>query len=238
MRLLLDDQFAPITSEIGFIEADVDTTAAAFEQWQAPLARGRGLQLVRSTVAGSLPTALSSLLPLTVEETCRYLFVGCAKGWTAYFDSGFQGTDAFSVISSLSEMVGCRGVRMSAVPDSIDQVANGRYGATILEIYGPDTTDFLNTVRSIGAANDGGRWTFYASGEVQPFEDVGLYEARRLRDRFTPSTLDRYLRAMNIEAFEEGFYLPVGSPAVNFEKSGTFGTAVREMSLDEARAHP
>ncbi len=44
----------------------------------------------------------------------------------------------------------------------------GLYGAAILEVYGPHQTDWLNYLRTLDAANDGGRWGFGQSGEPFP----------------------------------------------------------------------
>src|SRR3712207_8372770 len=49
-----------------------------------------------------------------------------------------------------------------------------------------------------------------------------LYQARRVRDRFTFDMLKEYLRHLGLSPFEEDFYLPEGAPAWLVEKTGTF----------------
>jgi hypothetical protein len=62
------------------------------------------------------------------------------SSWTAFFSNGWRGTEAFPAISYLARMVGCRGLRVVAVRDSMDAAPAkpaSRYGGLILELYGP-----------------------------------------------------------------------------------------------------
>jgi hypothetical protein len=236
---LLEGRLSPITGEIGFIEAAAKDVADAFVAWQAPIQKRRGVDLVVRQVRGSLDEVLRMLLPLTSVERRRYLFVPTNSAWTAYLDNGSEGTDAFSAMSFLARQMGCRGLRVVHIEDTIqgrDRDARGRYGATILEIYGPVDTDFLNYVRSVAVANDGGRWVFTEAGERQPFEEIDRYAARRVRDRFTPDMLHRYLRALGLRAFDEDFYLPDGAPAALIEKHGPVAPGVREFTIEDLQA--
>lgn len=179
MQLLLNDCLAPITSTIGFLELDFEVAARAFHSWHQSFLRADQRVDCRS-ISGDLPSVLLHLLPLTTVLRRRHLFVPTRSRWTAYFDNGAHGTDAYSPMSYMAQTRGCHGLRVTAVPNTISRDARlGRYGATILEMYGPERTEFLNTIRSVGAVNDGGRWSFDAGGQVQPFEDVAHYQARR-----------------------------------------------------------
>jgi hypothetical protein len=71
-------------------------------------------------------------------------------------------------------------------------------------------TPVSNSIRAIYAANDGGRWTFGAHGEVQPFEKPESYTARRVKDRLTPEMLEEYCAALGVRYFDPSFYLPEG----------------------------
>ena len=106
----------------------------------------------------------------------------------------------------------------------------------IWEVYGPEKTHFLNYVRSIAALNDGGRWTFEESGTPFPFEETGLYRARRIKDRFTLDMLKHHLAALGLRPFEEDFYLPDDHPAQLIELDGWRPPGLKEFSLAEARA--
>jgi hypothetical protein len=240
MPLLLDDRLAPITSEIGFLEAPCATAARSFVEWQAPIHEARGVTLRIRRVDGSLEAVLLALQPLTSVERRRHLFLPTRSAWTAYLDNGYQGTDAASTMSFLAERLHCRALRVVQVENTVTsqhRSACGQYGATILELYGPEQTDFLNYVRSVSVANDGGRWVFDQAGTVQPFEDTARYQARRIQDRFTPDMLADYLRALGVRAFEEDFYMPPGDPtALLVEKIGSTAPNMQEYSLKEAKA--
>src|SRR6188768_3186725 len=103
MQLLFNDQVAPITSEIGFLETDARSAAQGFIEWQTPIQRNRDVSLRQSVVKGSLREVLDHLLPLTSVERRKFLFVPTVSRWSAYFDNGFQGADAASVVSYLAK---------------------------------------------------------------------------------------------------------------------------------------
>ncbi len=236
MKLLLDDRWAPITSEMGFLETHAEHAARAFTAWQAGLEAPRGIAVGARPLSGSLEQALSTLLPMTSPETRRELFIPTRSPWTAYVENGWGGTDAASPMAYMARTLGCRGLRVVAVPHTLRK-DKGRYGAVMLEVYGPHQTAFLNYVRALGASNDGGRWVFDQSGEPFPFEKVERYQARRVRDRFTFDMLEEYLHHLGLSPFAEDFYLPEGAPAWLVEKSGTFVPAQTEYTLAQAREH-
>jgi hypothetical protein len=236
MKLLLDDRWAPITSEMGFLETDADHAARALTTWRAGLQAPRGIAVEARLVSGSLEQALSTLLPMTSPETRRELFIPTRSPWTAYVENGWGGTDAGSVMRYMARTLGCRGLRVVAVPHTLRE-DKGRYGAVMLEVYGPHQTAFLNYVRALGASNDGGRWVFDQSGEPFPFEKVEQYQARRVRDRFTFDMLKEYLHHLGLSPFEEDFYLPEGASAWLVERTGTFVPAQTEYTLAQAREH-
>ncbi|HLM48501.1 MAG TPA: hypothetical protein VK458_31845 [Myxococcaceae bacterium] len=234
MKLLLDDRWAPITSEMGFLETGAEHAARAFAAWQAGLQAPRGIAVEVRPVSGPLEQTLSSLLPMTSPETRRELFIPTRSPWTAYVENGWGGTDAASVMGYMAQTLGCRGLRVVAVPHTLRK-DKGRHGAVMLEVYGPHQTAFLNYVRALGASNDGGRWVFDQSGEPFPFEKVERYQARRVRDRFTFDMLEEYLHHLGLSPFEEDFYLPEGAPAWLVEKTGMFVPAQTEYTLAQAR---
>jgi hypothetical protein len=234
-RLLLDDRLAPITSDIGFIEINADTVVDAYLGWQRGLG-GETKRLAASDVVGDLEAVLRALLPLRDTIASRALCVPTAGGWTAYFDNGLDGPDPSPPMSYLARELGCRAMRVAAVPNTIDEKRRrGRYGASILELYGPRDTDFLNYERSIAAANDGGRWVFETFGDPLPFEDTARYGARRKRDRFPFELLDEYVRNLGVRAFDEAFYAPDGR-AILVERTLRWRSRARGFTLEQARA--
>ncbi|PTL79593.1 hypothetical protein [Vitiosangium sp. GDMCC 1.1324] len=232
--LLLDDRWAPITSEMGFLETSAEHAARAFAAWHAGLMAPRGIAVEMRPVSGTLEQALSSLLPLTSPEARRDLFIPTRSAWTAYVENGWGGTDAASPMRYMARTLGCRSMRVVAVPHTLRK-DTGRYGAMMLEVYGPHQTAWLNCVRVVSAANDGGPWVFDQFGEPFPFEKLEQYQARRVRDRFTFDMLKEYLRHLGLSPFEEDFYLPEGAPAWLVEKTGPVLPSHKEYTLAQAR---
>ena len=238
MQLLFDEKLAPITSTIGFLEVPREIAVDAFHRWHRKIYEPLGNWPSRRSVTGTLEHVLLSLLPLTSVWRPRSLFIPTDSPWTAFVDNGHQGTDAFPPMSYLAERLGCRGMRVTAVPDTIEgefRGARGHYGGVVWEVYGPEATHFLNYVRSISAVNDGGRWDFHQSGTPFPFEEIDRYRARRVRDRFTVEMLARYLAALGMRPFDEDFYLPGSLTAELIELHGPQPPASREFSLAEAQ---
>jgi hypothetical protein len=241
MKLLLDDEYAPITSQIGFLEVDPARAIDAYASWQQQIQAERGVKIERREVAGPLAKALESLLPLTTPERRRTLLVPTKSAWTAYFDNGNRGTDAFPPMSHLAQELKCRALKLSAVPDTKEARGNphgiGRYGAIVFELYGPEKTDWLNFVRAVSLTNQGKKWEFTEQGTPLPFEDTSAYKARKVKERFSFEALDRYAKALGISPFDEGFYLPPERPkATLVEKVGPANPNLKELSLAEARA--
>ncbi len=126
-------------------------------------------------------------------------------------------------------------LRFVAVEDTIKSksVKEGRYGALILKLYGPEETHSLHHIRTISLANDGGKWRFDLIGTLQPFENEGYYKAKRLRDRFTKQILDEYLNKMGLNPFSEDFYDT--SSAILIKHNGPVPDIVREFTLAQAQ---
>lgn len=233
--LLLEDRWAPMTSEMGFLETGAEQAARAFAAWQAGLVAPRGVAVEVRPVSGTLEQVLAALLPLSSPETRRDLFIPTRGAWTGYVENGWGGTDAASVMAYMARTVGCRGLRVVAVPNTLRE-DKGRYGAVMLEVYGPHRTDRRNYLRTLYAANDGGRWVFGQSGEPFPFEKLERYQERRVKDRFTFDMLEEYLGHLGLSPFEEDFYLPEGAPAWMVEKRGPVFPTHEEYTLAQARA--
>jgi hypothetical protein len=86
----------------------------------------------------------------------------------------------------------------------------------------------------VSARKDGGPWKFFQRGEVQPFEQVGHYENKHIRDRFTPEMLESYCAAQGILAFDAAFYGPRNFLVHQLTK---FPSASPKMTFQEAQAH-
>ncbi len=238
-QLLLDDRLAPITSELGFVQATVEVVVQVLVGWQESIHGPRGASYTTRTVSGDLEQLLGALLPLTTHERRRFLVLPTsAPGWTAYFDNGVQGSDVFAHLTSLARLNGLRCVRASVVPDTASgrgSKPGGRYGATVFEVYGESKAWLAGVERSVTLINDGGRWRFSQDGPALPFEDLDAYQARRVKDRFPPALLQRYLAEMGLQPFDESFYAPAGS-GVLIEKQGAAVDNSRRLTLAEARS--
>ncbi|MBN1208817.1 MAG: hypothetical protein JXB05_28420 [Myxococcaceae bacterium] len=233
--LLLEDRWAPVTEEMGFLELGAEQAAQAFANWHKGLEISRGFTIEVLPVAGTLEQVLSRLLPLSGGE--RRLFIPTRSAWTAYVDNQWTGTDAASPMSYMARWLSIRCLRVVAVPHTRRKNQGVRYGAVMLDVFGPKQPGKLNNyVRALEVANDGGHWVFEQEGEPFPFEQVERYQARRVRDRFTFEMLKDYLRHLGLTPFEEDFYMPPGSRAWLIQKTGPFDTVGREYTLEEARA--
>ena len=237
MTTLLADRYAPITSEIGFLQCSAEAAAKAFIDWQIPIQAKREVALCVDELQGTLDSVLPKLLPLTSVERRRMLFIPTTGNWTAYFDNGWRGTDAYSGVSYLSEVLGCRGVRVVYVPHSLDEQDGrqpGRYGSVLLELYAATKTDFVNTERSIAVIYDGKKWVFTANGTPQEFENIAQYSSRSIKDRFTQEMLSKYLDCIGIRAFEREFY-DSASKSFLIRKKGVTAPGLKEYSLEQVR---
>jgi hypothetical protein len=221
---------------MGFLETRAEPAARTFAAWHTELSTPRGITVEAHPVSGTLEQTFSALLPVTSPEVQRYLFLPTRSTWTAYVENGRRGTDAASAMGSMAMRLGCRGLRVVAVPNTYRK-GQGRYGAVMLEMYGPQRMAWhSNTVRALGASNDGGRWVFDQFGAPFPFEKLEQYQERRVRDRFTFDLLKDYLRHLGLAPFEADFYLPEGAPALLVQKAGTFTPAQRDHTLEQVRA--
>ncbi len=239
---LLNDEYVPITSSLGFLETPVEEVVSNFIDWKTKIhckhvnwktkLLRRSVSLTSKECSGSLNEILEMLLPLTSHVDLRYLLVPTKSKWTAYFANNWQGGDPSPPISYLSERIRCRGVHATYVPNTINEkTETGEYGASILEIFSPEKS----TERSIFAMNDGGRWVFDEYGDPKDFENLEAYKAKRIKDRFPPELLQDYLMHLGIDAYNEGFYISTNdNPAFLIEKHGMRIRDMKEYTLEEA----
>lgn len=237
IRPLLNNEFAPVTFDLGFIETPFSPLCDAFKEWFKEIdAKFPGLQTDFARLVVPLNTALLSLEPLTTPLD-RYLLVETKSNWTAIFANGLRVSDVASPTGYLPTILNCRGLHVGHQPDFSKSKRKDlirKWGSTLFTLYGPTETDWLNRIRHLHVSNDVGGWTFDEGGEVQSFEEPESYKKRLIRDRFTPEMLERYCRALGIELNREEFYR-AQSCAVR-----TTGQKYRgdlAMSIAEARAH-
>jgi hypothetical protein len=183
---------------VGFLEKPFDDVLAATRSWL----KARG-EWRRETALRLQPLIdhLLRLAPLQMPPG-RELVVESTGGWTMHADNSRGGGDSVSWVGHLSRVLSCRGVIARHIP--IDQDA---YPSTQFELLGPTGEPPLKYVRSVTAGiYDDDRWRFETHGEVQPFEDLVTYRARRIRDRFDRTLLIRYLDALGISSDDPAFF--------------------------------
>jgi hypothetical protein len=230
MKALFNNTLAPLTFSVGFLEAPFASVIDANFQWIQPLYKT--VEMVHS--ASDLRNALCQLVPLSAPPRRELLFA-TESNWTAYFDNGRNGPDAFPPISYLAQKLGCRGLVATCVPHTLETetgMARGTYGAVQFEMFGPVQREFLNYERSISVAYEAGKWRFDVIGMVQPFEEVAKYSARKIFDRFTPDMLERYCESLGVRLFDETFY---SGPGELIAIRDTLPSNCVELTLEEAR---
>ena len=231
MRTLLDDAYAPVTSEIGFLETSVEDFAQALGDWTRSL-RGDPVEVREREFQDPFPDILHRLEPLRTAGSSRDLLVPMGS-WTAYFDNGFYGTDSDSVISVLSARMGCRGLRITSIPHTYrpkQPAPRGRMGAIQFALYVPPPLAHLDARRGLEAVFDGDHWVFITTGVEQPFEEPEAYAAKRKRDRFTSAMLERYCQAVGVDVFNEHLYGPGGVMIEIPEKDIPGGRMVKSLA--------
>ncbi|AZQ66022.1 hypothetical protein EF888_02090 [Silicimonas algicola] len=175
------DRFAPTTNDYGLLAMPLEEAASAFTALWADVPH----VMSRSDLQGSSGEVFLHLEPLSMALD-RALLVANGNMWTSYFANGLIGSDVFLPVSRMAAARGCTGVRVARSST-----------ATIFASYeGPERGGRINNHRrSIYVAREGG-WKFGSAGDPYPFEDVSLYEAKRVRDRFTPAHLDDLLAGL------------------------------------------
>jgi hypothetical protein len=89
LKTLLNDKFAPLTFQAGFVEAPLENTLEVFLKWQSEIGTEFDRQPQHERLVGLLPQALARLEPLTTPPT-KVLLMETRSQWTAFFDNGLR----------------------------------------------------------------------------------------------------------------------------------------------------
>ena len=219
---LLAGRFAPTTEFLGFLEADLSTTARALVAWREQV-HGPGALEVEH-LSGDLASLLSRLDPLDVgPEAATELLVATRGGrWTTVFDSSAADPDVTRIVGALSERLGAAGVVAAWRPHPVETEkeeidADGQYldedvlggaGVTEFSITDPaaEPPDFY--LRRLRAEYAYDQWEFTDDGEHLVFEDPAGYDLDRIPDRLPAGRVAAYCRAVGIDPFVDSFYGP------------------------------
>jgi hypothetical protein len=181
---LPSDACGAVTHEVGYFERGPSHVAVWLKEGLG------GPWAVKPARWGSLGEAATSLAPSAALSRYAAIPIG---SWTLLMTNGPLGTDVGLLPSQAARELGCRAIRAVCVGDD-----EPGYPARILEVYGPDGAPPLASVRSIAAANDGGRGVFETTGDALAFERIDQYAQPRKSDRFTSELLYEYLRALEV----------------------------------------
>jgi hypothetical protein len=226
------EEFAPITSSAGFVRSDIDVVARYIRDWQSSL----GYDVRATRLADPFPDVLHALEPLTTGVYPRELLITVGSEWVAYFSCSLIGTDGSTRARYLARKLMCSGVaiRLQAYHDSHGS-SRGNWGGVHFELFGPRDTEFVNDIRAIALGRDHSAWSFTEAGEVQPFEEVAAYRARRRADRFTAEMLQRYCEALELHAFDVDAYRPQ-AVLLAWQNPPELPKEAKEMSLADAQS--
>jgi len=232
----IKNEFAPVTFRFGFIETSFASLCDAFEQWHKEIDAKFAVKTEFRNIVAPLGTALLSLQPLTTPLD-GYLLVETKSNWTAIFANGLRVNDVFSPVSYLPLRLSCRGLEVGYAPDRSKSDRKDLirvWGHALFALYGPSNTDWLNRIRFLSVSNDVSGWSFSESGDVQPYEEVEAYKKRQIRERLTFEMLERYCRALGVEANQLDFY---GQKSCVVKTTGQKHRGDFSMSIAEANSH-
>lgn len=187
----------PLTGAYAFLDADIADVAETLTGWR----RGLDRDPRSEAVSGSLSSLLRRLEPMSLGY--RELLLRTKSPWTAYFADHLTGADE-APVGQLARFLRCSALYLIRWP-----VVG--FEALRFQLIADHETDFLNYERTIEVGtHDNGRKVFTAVGQVQPYEQVEAYRARRVADRLTPAMVDDYCRQLGLRPFDESFFLPDG----------------------------
>jgi hypothetical protein len=187
---MLAPEYQPITFSFGFIDAPLEIVSEGLLIWY----KQQSISHKFKQINDSFPEILHLLEPLSAPFFKRLWIKTSSSKWkTAYFDGFVNGGDPFPPISELAIRLKTNGIVVVSQPDT-----KHCYGANKLELYGPIDTEWLNLVWEVSAFNDGDRWVWQRTGQIQPFEETATYKSRKIKDRFTKEMLVRYCNALSI----------------------------------------
>jgi hypothetical protein len=233
--MILRTSLPRLTTSFGAIQCEPEAAAEAYVGWQAPILAPHGMRLTVKAQRGGFDAVLKMLLPLTAPIATRFVFAPLEGGWTLFVDNSILGTDASSAMRVLAQLAGVPAARVTCKedrPKGDDESVSEQFGARIVEVYAPDGS----ALRSVFAANDGGRWRFGETGERLPFERPGDYEAKRVKERFTESALLHFLCGLGIADRERGICVTTEGTSTLIEKMGALPASLREYFVDPKAA--
>jgi hypothetical protein len=179
-------------TEVWFVEASYDDTVPAYREWMA----GIDPECRLSEHRGALDALLCRLKP-PVKPAGKTLLVETASPWTAVFEQSGTGADW---VPHLAHVLRKRALRTSCSVHTTDESGSvSSYGDVAFWLFDGARDDLpLNEIRVIQANRGDAGWTWWLSGEPQPFENLDRYDERRVPRRFDRNLLVEYCLALGI----------------------------------------
>ncbi|MBL8950195.1 MAG: hypothetical protein JNK82_05425 [Myxococcaceae bacterium] len=152
-----------------------------------PVANALGNELARfgpvgRRTLGSWTSARSHITPLATLST-RFVCLQ-ADNWVQVIADG-RNDNAYVDARNVARRLTCDAV-CAVASDDMRQFALFRSGKEI---------------RTIAAYQDGDRWSFGQTGEIQEWEEPARYEKSSIRERLTPSMVLDYLKSAGAKQF-------------------------------------
>lgn len=195
------ERFCPVLDSLGFLKAPFEDVRAELLAWDTRLRR----RYSEETFEATFEAAMERLPPLNHAPE---LLASTASDWVAMMAGRYS--SAKSRIHYLAELLGCQGVNLDYVEDTFNpRTRQGRPGATQFALLdGATMTSSVDFRRLIYTMHHYTRWKFHQSGEPLPFEETDRYTHPKIPMRFDQELLDKYCRALGIDAFNPHFYGP------------------------------
>lgn len=187
----------PTTQSLDLVEGTVEAVASAVEaEVERCLA---GERLASAWIdCPSFSDALREAREFANVPTL-YLVLPTTSRWCVLWNNSFLCDGYDSLCFCLTANHGLTTVHWSAH----DEPTTFQAGATFRHRR---RHDGAVVERAVAVAQEDRRWLFHQSGEPLPEEDVGMYAARRKKDRLNESLMVELLARLGASPWQESFY--------------------------------
>jgi hypothetical protein len=240
MRVIVLEDYWPITRSCGLIAADIQKTSEAVVR----ILEDRDLKLLPLTglgelqgpttheidfIDGDLSHALQALDPLSVNIVTRHILLQTKAKWTSYFNNSNLLDGDRQLIGALSAELRTKTIYVKNQENTKDQ-----FGAFVFHYYvnGTPARIVANTIQDRG-------WDFEQGGTPFPFENLEQYSASKKANRFDAEKLVRYLRDLDLRPFDDDFYVVDAQHLAylikRIDRDERLKSRIQELSLFQAR---
>jgi hypothetical protein len=222
MRVLFNGDLVPLTNGFGFVKADFDEAVNSYGNWLTKY----NIKFKRTDLNDDFKSALLRLPPF--QFYTKALLFKTKSNWVGYTNNAF-GDPAIDKVNRIAEELKTEVLQVKAYPKTIHLNANGwSLGGFLYENFA------TKAYRSIFFSYQD-RWDLDLVGNPLPFELLEKYKEKAVINRFTPEMLDRYCKALDVDFFNEEFYLGGKSNIVLFSEERELYKNELVQPLEEAR---